>query len=49
MIARSPETAALMEERLFNPDIARSKRGEQPTGARQRVEGWLWDKLSSFL
>ena len=26
MIARSPEAAALFEERLFEPDIARSKR-----------------------
>ena len=27
MLARSPEAAALFEERLFEPDIARSKRG----------------------
>jgi hypothetical protein len=49
MIARSAETAALLEERLFAPDIARSKRGEPPSGTRERVRGWLWDKLASFL
>ena len=31
MIARSPEAAALVRERLFEPDIARSKRGEPPS------------------
>ena len=49
MIARSPELAALFEERLFEPDIARSKRGEPPSGARQRLESWLCDKLTFFL
>ena len=49
MIARSPEAAALFEERLFEPDIARSKRGEPPSGRRERLESWLWDKLASFL
>ena len=32
MIARSPEAAALMEQRLFEPDIARSNRGVPPSG-----------------
>ena len=49
MIARSPEAAALMEERLFEPDIARSKRGEPPAGTRERLESWLWHKLTYFL
>ena len=49
MIARSAETAALLEERLFAPDIARSKPGEPPTEARERFRNWLWDKLASFL
>jgi phosphatidylserine/phosphatidylglycerophosphate/cardiolipin synthase-like enzyme len=49
MIARSPDAAALFEERLFEPDIARSKRGERPSGARARFESWLWDKLTYFL
>lgn len=49
MIARSAEAAALLEERLFEPDIARSVPGEPPEGARERVESWLWDKLSSLL
>jgi cardiolipin synthase A/B len=49
MIARSSEAAALLEERLFEPDIARSKRGEPLTGTRERLEGWLCDKLSFVL
>ncbi|HEU5064889.1 MAG TPA: phosphatidylserine/phosphatidylglycerophosphate/cardiolipin synthase family protein [Gaiellaceae bacterium] len=49
IIARSPEAAALLEERLFEPDIARSKRGEPLTETRERLEGWLWDRLSRFL
>jgi cardiolipin synthase A/B len=49
MIARSPETAALFEERLFEPDIARSRPGEPPSGTRDRFRSWFWDKLSSFL
>jgi cardiolipin synthase A/B len=49
MIARSAEAAALLEERLFEPDIARSSPGEPPTGTRERLQSWLWDKLSYFL
>jgi cardiolipin synthase len=49
MIARSAEAAALLEERLFEPDIARSKRGEPPSGAGERFQSWLWDKLASLL
>jgi cardiolipin synthase len=49
MIARSAEAAALVEERLFEPDIARSKPGEPPSDTRERVKSWFWDKLSSFL
>jgi cardiolipin synthase len=49
MIARSPEVAELLEERLFNPDIARAKRGEPPLGSRERLASWLWDKLTFFL
>jgi cardiolipin synthase len=49
IIARSPEVAALLEERLFEPDIARSKRGEPLTETRERLESWVWDRLSRFL
>ena len=49
MIARSAELAALLEERLFQPDIARARRGQPPSGNRERLEGWLADKLSFFL
>jgi cardiolipin synthase len=46
IIARSPTAARLMEERLFEPDIARAKPGRPPSGAGQRLESWLWDKLA---
>jgi cardiolipin synthase len=49
MLARSPEAASLLEARLFEPDIARSKAGEPPSGTRDRLEGWLWDKLTYVL
>ena len=49
MIARSPEAAALLNERLFEPDIARSKRGEPPSGTRERLQSWLCDKLTYYL
>jgi cardiolipin synthase len=49
MIARSAEAGSLFEERLFEPDIARSKRGVPPSEARERLESWVWDKLTSFL
>jgi hypothetical protein len=49
MLARSTETAALLEERLFEPDIARSQRGLPPEGGRERFESWLWNTLGSFL
>jgi cardiolipin synthase A/B len=49
MAARSPEAARLFEERLFEPDIARSTRGEPRTGTRERLESWIWDKLGYFL
>jgi cardiolipin synthase len=49
MMARSPEAAALVEERLFEPDIAHSQRGRPPAGLGARFESWLWDRLASFL
>jgi cardiolipin synthase A/B len=49
MIARSPEAAKLFEERLLEPDIARSRPGEPRTDTRERLESWIWDKLSYFL
>jgi cardiolipin synthase A/B len=49
MMARSPALAALLAERLFEPDIARSKRGEPPSGARERLASRLWDKLAYYL
>jgi cardiolipin synthase len=49
MVARSPETAAVLEQRLFEPDIARSKAGEPPVGTRARLDSWLADKLTYFI
>ena len=49
MIARSAELATAFEERLFEPDIARSKGAEPLTGTQERIESWLWDKLAYFL
>jgi hypothetical protein len=49
MIARSPEAAGLFEQRLFEPDIARSQHGEPLSETRERLESWLWDKLTFFL
>jgi hypothetical protein len=49
MIARSAATAALLEERLFEPDIARSTPGRVPSGTRERLECALCDKLSFYL
>jgi cardiolipin synthase len=49
MIARSAQAAALMEERLFEPDIARARRGRPPSGTRERLESWFWEKMKYFL
>jgi cardiolipin synthase A/B len=49
MIARSAGLAALLEDRLFGPDIARAKPGEPPAGTRARLDGRLWDKLTYYL
>ncbi len=49
MIARSAAAADRMVQRLFEPDIARSTPGEPLSGRRQRLESWVWDKLSYFL
>jgi hypothetical protein len=44
-----PRPAALLGEQLFEPDIARSKRGEPASGAGERRESWLLDKLTFFI
>jgi cardiolipin synthase len=49
MIARDPELAALMEKRLFEPDIARSNPGRPPEGGREQLKSWFWDKLGTVL
>jgi len=49
MMARSAEASALIEERLFEPDIARSSPGEPPSTPQERRKSWLWNKLSPLL
>ena len=49
IIARSADTAALFEKRLFEPDIGRSRRGQPPSGLRDELQSRLWDKLTYFL
>jgi cardiolipin synthase len=49
MIARSAEAVALIEERLFEPDIARSSPGEPLSGSHERFQGWFWNKLAHLL
>ena len=49
MLARSPETAALVEERLFEPDIERSQPGVAPSDAHDRFRSWFWSRLRTLL
>jgi cardiolipin synthase len=49
MMARDAEAAALVRERLFEPDIARSKPGEPPSGPAARAHSWVCDKLTYYL
>jgi cardiolipin synthase A/B len=49
MLARSAEAAALMRERLIEPDIARSQPGESPAGTHERFQAWVWEKLAFVL
>lgn len=49
VLAESPEAARLFRERLFEPDIARSKPGEPASGAKSRIITWFGDKIAYFL
>jgi hypothetical protein len=49
LIAESTEAAALFEERLFEPEIARARRAEPPAGARERLRCRVADRLTFFL
>ena len=49
MLAESSALAALVRERLLEPDIARSARGAPPAGRRVRLESRLWDKLTDHI
>ncbi len=49
MIASSAELADVFREQLFEPDIARAKRGVPPAGPRERLASWACDKLAYYL
>jgi cardiolipin synthase A/B len=49
MLARDPHAAALLEERVFEPDIAKAYPAKVDTSFGDRLRDWLWDKLSYFL
>ena len=49
MLARSADVAAAFEQRLLEPDIARSQRAQPPSGTRARAESALWSALATFL
>ena len=49
MMSRDPKTASLFEQRVFDPDIAKSRPGEPETSYGARLGNWFWDKLSYFL
>jgi len=49
IIAESAELASKFEQRLFEPDIARSSPGRPPEGRRQRLEAVVWNRLSTAL
>jgi len=48
MMVESAELAALFEERIFGPDIARSSPGEPPSGFGETTASWIADKLAYF-
>jgi cardiolipin synthase A/B len=49
MMARDAATVSLFEQRLFEPDIARSVSGSAPSGLQARIKDWVWAKLAYFL
>jgi len=49
IVADSAAVAAVFEERLFEPDIARSSPGRSPEGRRGRLEAAVWNRLATFL
>ena len=49
LIARSAELASLFEERLFEPDVARSRPGVPPSTAGDRLRSWVSSAFSPLL
>jgi cardiolipin synthase len=48
VVAESGEAATLLQERVFEPDIAQATRGVRPTGVGSAIS-WLFDKFSWFI
>ncbi len=49
IVARSAETAAVLEERLFEPDVARATPGRPPATEDEQRQSRLWNRLAYFL
>jgi cardiolipin synthase len=49
ILARSAQAVARFEARVFEPDIARSKRGTPSSALNGRLARWIWNTLSYFL
>jgi len=49
MVARDPETVARFEERIFNPDVAKSRAAKPAHGLGARLQHRFWDRLAYFL
>ena len=49
LMARDTKTAALFEERVFDPDIAKSYPAKLDKGVGARLRDWFCDKLAYFL
>ncbi len=49
LLARSRQAVSLFEQRLVEPDIAKSSPGRPHSGLRARAQDWLWDRLAYFL
>ena len=49
MIAHNPEAAALFDERVFSPDIARSEPATGASGITGKTFSWFTDKIAYFV
>jgi phosphatidylserine/phosphatidylglycerophosphate/cardiolipin synthase-like enzyme len=49
MMARDAKTAGLLEERVFEPDIAKAYPAKPDTSVGARLRDWFWNELAYFL